>query len=147
MIHPLGALVVRRFLVASAALLLAGCSSETPPSAKYGDNEFTGSWALLATDVDGNRVYLDRDEMHDAGDRKVVDLGYVGASGRRLMRMSFGCADNSIISVSSFGDDVSVSVDLVGDLPHEPGEHSIADYVCGRAKVPVKTISILPGKA
>jgi hypothetical protein len=129
------------------AALVGSCSSHEPQqlrSVAADDSAYVGQWTLVAKDMNGVRVYLDRMGVHTAGDRKVADLGYVSSTGRRLVRQSFGCSDDSIAEISSIGDPVTTLAPLIGNSWKATGKHSIADYVCLRAHLPREYLNSLP---
>lgn len=116
-------------------------SRPTGPNQSTQGQEFGGSWALAVHDADGGAVYIDRDDIRSAGDRKVADLGIVARGGRKIERVSVRCSDNWLTPGPDFGDDVETS----DELDRAPsGSHSVVDYVCGRAALPAKVIDILP---
>ena len=67
-------------------------SNPPTPGQETPGQEFGGAWALAVQDVDGGAVYLDRDSIRAAGDRKVADLGIVARNGRKIERVSVRCS-------------------------------------------------------
>jgi hypothetical protein len=135
---------MKAFRALLGASLLAGCSGPAPQSTTYGTDDFRGSWALIAQGKDGDRVYMDTMGPLPAGTHKVADLGIVSSAGRKVERINVDCARRSVVNVSSFGDDAETTVDLAGDASAPGGPPSVLDFVCGRAKLPTRTINALP---